>query len=251
MLSFKRIFIPLFLLILIIDLSRFLFKWPSGIDQNPAPDFASFAAGQQRKTVFFEYFEPIVSAENALILEQRARVLSLFRQRTALNRSQFKEVVRLADHYQVDEFNPDIEQNWITLLRRIDVIPVSLALAQAANESAWGTSRFATQASNYFGHWCFVKGCGLIPKKRDTGKNHEVAKFDSPQESVQKYLLNLNTHYAYENLRIIREDLRTQDKAITGMALLPALLQYSERGQHYIDELKDMIKYNNLNLHDA
>jgi len=100
----------------------------------------------------------------------------------------------------------------------VDTIPPSLALAQAANESAWGTSRFARQAHNYYGQWCFEKGCGIVPDRRDANKSHEVAAFDSPRESVARYLHNLNSNSAYKSLRDIRSRLKAANKPVTGIA---------------------------------
>ena len=139
---------------------------------------------------------------------------------------------------------------WETLLRRVDVVPPSLALAQAANESAWGTSRFARDGNNYFGQWCFEQGCGLVPKRRDEGRAHEVATFSSPVESVERYMANLNTHDAYRPLRERREQLRESEAPITGIQLAAGLEKYSERGEEYIAELRSMIRFNNLGAYD-
>jgi Bax protein len=136
------------------------------------------------------------------------------------------------------------------LLRRADIVPASLAIAQAANESAWGTSRFAKLGNNFFGQWCFSKGCGIVPKSRDTNKNHEVADFRSPADSVESYMLNLNTHDAYKPLRKIRQSLREEDKAVTGVALSYGLGKYSERGDEYGKEIREMISFNKLAVLD-
>ncbi len=129
------------------------------------------------------------------------------------------------------------------LLLRVNVLPEALVLAQAASESAWGTSRFARQANNYFGQWCFSQGCGLVPKHRPEGATHEVAKFSSVAESVQAYFHNINTFTAYEALRTERAK---QPQNVTAKRLLPTLLQYSERGEDYIKDLKKLIRQNRL-----
>lgn len=216
----------------------------------PAPEFKEFAAGPERKQVFFDYFAPIISQENQKILEQREQILAL-QAKDELSSRDVSFLKETAKEYYIEEFNPDNAAHWLTLLRRVDYIPPSLALAQAANESAWGTSRFATQGNNYFGQWCFSQGCGLVPKSRGEGQIHEVAAFDSAQESVERYLLNLNRHAAYVKLRKIRESIRDNENPLKGPALLPGLEKYSERGTHYMEELNDMIRYNKLASYDA
>ncbi|BDX07072.1 glucosaminidase domain-containing protein [Planctobacterium marinum] len=216
----------------------------------PPPDFKAFAAGPERKQVFFQYFAPIIESENQKILEQRERVYAL------MNESQYSSrelsyLSELAEQYYLEDFSHENEDHWQTLLRRIDYIPPSLALAQAANESAWGTSRFATEGNNFFGQWCFSEGCGLVPRDRGAGQIHEVATFDSAQESVERYLLNLNRHDAYTKLRKIRESVRDSEAQLKGTALLPGLEKYSERGVHYMNELNDMIRVNKLAEYDV
>ena len=124
------------------------------------------------------------------------------------------------------------------------------ALAQAANESAWGTSRFATKGNNLFGQWCFSKGCGLVPRGRVEGASHEVAKFSSPFRSVRAYIQNLNRHPTYQELRDIRQEDRRGKDPLSGVDMAAGLLGYSERGQEYVDEIRAMIHYNNLTFYD-
>jgi len=127
---------------------------------------------------------------------------------------------------------------------------VSLALAQAANESAWGTSRFAREGNNYFGQWCFEPGCGLVPENRASGKTHEVARFSSPAESVKAYIENLNSNSAYEALRSQRAKQGESSSPIGGMALSNGLLNYSERGQDYVHDIQGLIQNNQLEKYD-
>ena len=101
-----------------------------------------------------------------------------------------------------------------TLIRRVDTIPEALVLVQAANESGWGASRFAQKGYNFFGLWCFKKGCGFVPKQRDDDAVHEVAKFRDLSHAVMTYIRNLNRHYAYKDLRVIRQNLRQEDKPV-------------------------------------
>ena len=132
------------------------------------------------------------------------------------------------------------------LLVRVDIIPVSLALAQAANESAWGTSRFAREGNNIFGQWCFDEGCGLVPGQRADDASHEVRSFSSVEASVRAYFRNLNTNPTYEYLRELRAQMRMKGKPLDSRALAQGLLRYSERGHVYISELYDIIRVNDL-----
>jgi len=219
--------------------------WPTQ-QVPPAPDFAVYEDVDARKEAFFGYFLPLVEMRNKEILELREELLRLRESADSLSGRQQRRMVQLAEDYEIEAFDISEPGDWDTLLRRVDVVPPSLALAQAANESGWGESRFALEGNNYFGHWCYVPGCGLIPDSRPAGARHEVAAFDSPQHSVQRYMRNLNSHDAYSGLRLKRSELRDNDQLITGLELAEGLTQYSQRGQEYIRELQAMIRFNNL-----
>jgi Bax protein len=223
--------------------------WP-GEAVGPAPDFTVYEDVDERKETFFGYFLPLVELRNEEILQLRSELLRLHNEMDSLSGRQQRRVERVAEEYGLDAFDAGAPEDWNVLLRRIDVVPPSLALAQAANESAWGTSRFAREGNNYYGHWCFVTGCGLIPNSRPEGARHEVAAFDTPQHSVQRYIHNLNSHEAYTQLRLRREQLRDNGQPITGLELAGGLDRYSERGEEYIEELRSMIRFNNLDQLD-
>ena len=132
------------------------------------------------------------------------------------------------------------------LLQRVDTIPPALVLAQAANESAWGTSRFAQMGNNLFGEWTFKPGTGLVPAGRPAGETYEVRVFTSIYQSIRSYMNNLNRNGAYRKLRRIRAELRKREKPVTGAALSKGLINYSQRGEEYIEEITVMIRQNNL-----
>ncbi len=203
---------------------------------NHVPDFASMKDVKQKKQAFFDFIYQHALTENQAIMRERA----IIRANTEKTR-----IKALCDKYSKDCETVDAVKRE-ALLSRIDVIPPSLILAQAANESAWGTSRFATQANNYFGQWCSSKGCGLVPLRRNTGSTHEVRKFTHAQASVRSYLMNINTGRAYQSIRDMREKARTQSQTLSGIELAAGLKQYSERGQAYVEELRSMIRYNKL-----
>jgi Bax protein len=132
----------------------------------------------------------------------------------------------------------------------VDPVPPSLALAQAAIESAWGTSRFAVQGNNLFGQWCYKKGCGLVPLQRNSDSHHEVAKFATVSESVESYIRNINTHRAYIDFRATRAQLRGAESPASGYQLAENLLEYSELREKYVHEVQAVIRINNLARYD-
>lgn len=215
------------------------------------PDFASYQQSADKKQAFFGFLAPLVEAENALIREQRSGLEALYTKwrlkPDSLSQEQLSWLKYLAKRYRV-EFSitseTEAEQTFALLMRRVDVVPETLVLVQAANESAWGTSRFATEALNLFGQWCFTEGCGLIPGARGEEATHEVQKFDSINASIRSYLRNLNTHPAYFEMRQLRAQQRERNADIRALDLTPGLLSYSERGEAYVEELNAMIRVN-------
>lgn len=218
--------------------------------ENRKPEFGSITDVKVKKSTFFAYMKPIVEVENQKIAEDRVRLIAISG-KPSLSDSDKQWLQSIAKRYklpQPESFN----KRWLTVLtERVDTLPVSLVLAQSANESAWGTSRFARQGNNMFGQWCFVKGCGLVPKRRSKGAVHEVRKFASVPDSVEAYLLNINTHHQYEDLRHLRATARRNGKPVTGLYLSSGLKKYSERGEAYVNELVVMISGNRLDRYDA
>lgn len=215
--------------------------------KTEVPDFTEIQDTRQRKQSFFEFLMPAVIAENARIEAQRARLMALASQIDSgetLNSAEQRALVQLADEYDVD-LEENSQKDALQLLkRRVDTIPEAMILVQAANESGWGSSRFATEGLNFFGQWCFRKGCGLVPSGRDEDGRHEVAKFESVNASVRSYLRNINTHPAYFELRQIREQHRRNGERATSTDLTQGLISYSERREEYIEELNAMIRVN-------
>ena len=193
---------------------------------------------KKRKEMFIKIVLPLIVKENNRIRIDRKRLF------TILNKNS----------------NTDIEKKWLekkykqygvrkndlsTLKVRMDEIPVSLAIAQAAKETGWGTSRFALKGNALFGQWTW-SGEGLKPKNADEGKYHKVMKFHSLQLSVRAYLRNLNTHSTYKNLRKARTELRNQKKPLDSLTLSKHLDKYAETGSQYIEVLQKIIEQNNL-----
>ncbi|SON48640.1 glucosaminidase domain-containing protein [Vibrio tapetis] len=215
------------------------------------PDFKAIADVNEKKKAFFGYLKPKIDIENGRVLNERNALLAA---KSALSDGSItdehrKYVTRIGKMYQLSLPDNALTDEWIEqALERVNVLPPSMVMIQAANESAWGTSRFATQANNYFGQWCYRKGCGLVPLQRNEGASHEVAKFSTVQQSVNAYFMNINRNRAYQNLRNKRLVLEKEGASLqsddTALALINELGQYSERGADYIDELKAMVRHN-------
>jgi len=220
------------------------------------PDFTTFTELKDKKSAFFDFVLPLIEQENRRIAELRLQLQKLQQQESPLTATQQQWLNSLALRYQLDKDKLEAgkfsnNELYTQLLVRVDQIPPSLALAQSANESAWGTSRFAVEGNNLFGQWCFSKGCGLVPSDRQSGDAHEVASFASPRQSVESYIHNLNTNVAYQGLRNLRASLRQQTETISGFKVAQGLSNYSSRGDDYVKELQSMIRINKLDRLDT
>lgn len=219
-----------------------------GWAQQELPDFSQYQDVNEKKNAFFSFLYPRIVLANSRILIERQYLDTLSRQE-ALSADETRWLERQAERLRVDE-EPGSDEMFRRLRSRLDVIPPSLIMAQAANESAWGTSRFALKGNNLFGQWCFSKGCGVVPQGREEGKSHEVAAFSSPYRSITGYIQNLNRHPAYQLVRDLRRKAREAGRFPSGTALAAGLVSYSERGEEYISEIRSMISYNKLSEYD-
>lgn len=220
-------------------------------EQKTGPDFVSITDVNQKKAAFFDYMRPGVNRENQRIESEREKLIAIQNSPSldSLTSEQVQFLGSIAERYKISLPDAEVTQDWLNgALNKVNVLPESLVLTQAANESAWGTSRFAVEANNYFGQWCYSKGCGLVPLKRSEGATHEVAKFSSADDSIRAYFMNVNRNSAYRELRQIRAALVVEGKSIldsnAAIELTNGLLRYSERGQDYINDLQSMIRVN-------
>jgi Bax protein len=208
---------------------------------------------QARKDAFIEFLRPIVADVQNEVLKEREYVLAMS-ERTAAGRALRRldrvKLFRLARRYQIPVDGVDgIEGVLPTLRRRIDTVPTSLVLVQAAKESGWGTSRFAAEGNNLFGQRCYAPGCGFAPAGLEN-PNFSVAKFFTVEDSIRSYVRNINTHPEYCEFRRLRQVLRETGSSVSGTVLAEALEAYSERGAAYVAEIRDMIAQNNLESYD-
>jgi uncharacterized FlgJ-related protein len=158
-----------------------------------------------------------------------------------------KWILKLAQTYRVDDDQNEISDSLLyELWVRVDIVPASLALAQAAEESGWGTSRFAGLGNAVYGQWTWGENAIIPEQQRKELGNYGIASFETLQQSVCAYMLNLNTHNAYASLRSKRAELRKGNKEITGHELAGQLTKYSERGEEYVKGLRSLMEYNRL-----
>ena len=208
------------------------------------PDFSTYKDINDKKNDFFAFLLPKIKYANDHILKERRQVFDLKVALPNLSKDEVSTLNALKDKYEVSLTNHEDAIN--ALLKRVDIIPASLALAQAANESAWGTSRFAQEGNDLFGQWCYVKGCGIIPKQRHGKQRHEGAKFDGIVDSIESNRRNLNYQAAYGKLRTLRAEAREDEDVIAGVNLANGLWSYSIRREAYVHEIQLMIKQNGL-----
>jgi Bax protein len=221
---------------------------PLESSKSPVPDFTSYSDVKEKKRAFFAYLLPEIRRQNNIVEKEREMVFSLrqvYTDNKQLNQHELQVLDMLKQKYKLNsKKHVAVEDILAQLIINVDVIPERLILVQAANESGWGTSRFAVQGYNFFGLWCFKQGCGFVPRQRNDDAKHEVAKFRDLSHAVMTYIRNLNRLYAYQELRQIRLELRNDNKPVTAKALSKGLMSYSERGQDYIDELLSMLRIN-------
>jgi uncharacterized FlgJ-related protein len=202
-----------------------------------------------KKQLFFRGLAPLVLHANELILKDRTRLKKIRSSFQENSMSEFDTIwtMKIAELYKVNTDEGQItEAMFDELWEKVDIIPPSMALAQSATESGWGTSRFAAAGNAMYGQWAWGENAMKPEEQRKGLGNYGVAAFGSLQESVSAYMLNLNTHNAYADLRSKRAELQKNGKKITGPVLAETLIRYSERGESYVKEIKSMMEYNRL-----
>lgn len=225
-------------------------KLPGGLD---GMDIA------EKKTLFFRSVLPHVLTVNKNIRARREWLTSIeenLAKGLPVTPEESDFVARMVKLYRsnddlVDWDSLTTKGKVDELLMRVDEIPPSLVLAQAAIESAWGSSRFAIEGNNIFGIWVFNATEGMIPREREEGANHKVARFETITESVESYVSHLNTLWAYEDFRAIRAKMRQDEQKLDSTRLAEGLLQYSVRRDEYVQDVLNLIKANRLTRFDS
>ena len=201
-------------------------------------DIKTLGDTKKKRELFIKIVLPLILSENSKITEDRKKLFKILGknfntvgERVWLKR-RFKE-------YKIDD------RDLSKLKMRMDIIPVSIALAQAANESGWGTSRFALEGNALFGQWTWSKK-GISPKNKDPDQSHKILQFQVLKASVKAYKNNLNTHNAYKEFREVRAQLRQENKQIIGLDLIKYLKAYAAIGERYVFIIENIIEKNSL-----
>jgi len=215
-----------------------------------------------KKELFYRFILPLVMHANEMVLDRRKRMQDIsfaLEGGKAMTDEELEsmrdvaQLLRITDEERAASLEAT-DPEWLgiidTALYRLDIIPAGLVLGQAAYESGYGTSRFASQGNALFGQWTYG-GKGLVPEqqRKDLG-DHRIAAYDWPFDSVRAYYLNLSSHPAYEDFRRLRADQRATGRPLNSMVLADGLIAYSERGQKYVDTLKGIMRVNNLAIAD-
>jgi len=210
-------------------------------------DWADLARVAARKRMFTKLLLPIVLRANEGISNDRRRlrrVAARLAAGTALTRNERGWLDNLAAAYKTDPRDPR------ALLLRVDGVPPSLAVAQAAVESGWGTSRFAAEGNALYGQWIEEGPQGMVPASREPGRTYAIQRFESLSASVEAYLRNLNTHRAYRAFRRARAMQRRAGGVVRGAPLAPELRAYSQDGIKYVQTILAIIEKNGLDALD-
>lgn len=216
-----------------------------------------------KKEVFYRLMLPLVVHANDMVRERRAalqRTQQRMQDGLGLSHADLDALreglvlLRVTDAEtaaSMDLDDPAMPAMIEEMLYKLDIVPAGLALGQAAYESGYGTSRFAVEGNALFGQWTYG-GEGLVPEQqRKNLGDHRIAAYDWPFDSVRGYFLNLMSHPAYEPFRKLRAELRAAGAKLDSLTLADGLVNYSERGQEYVDTLKGMIRVNNLDVADG
>ena len=202
----------------------------------------------EAKNYFFNHMYEIIAKENNKIKDERHFVKEMLSSNILnidFDSANFRELLEIKQKYKIKHIYTLPEY-----LKKIDIVPTSLAIAQAAIESAWGKSRFVKEASNIFGHWTYNEEIGILPKRRNINSSHFIRVFSSLKDSTSAYILNLNRNLAYKSFQEKRYEQRINNKQPDGLTLSQTMLNYSGIAHEYLVILKDLILLNNLQEYD-
>ena len=226
------------------------YTWPPQQDVPPLalqafPDDLAEQPVAQKKALFFQALLPLVVVENQRLETKRAWLEGLLEQAPPSD-ADAQQLAYLLERYRVSGVE-ELTGQVRALLRHVDRVPVALVLAQAANESGWGSSRFVREANNLFGEWTWQADEGIAPLIRNADSRHYVRRFGSLEDSVRSYMYNINIGHAYQALREMRSRMRAQgQRPYDALTLATGLEGYSERGEEYVTEIQSMIRGNRL-----
>jgi Bax protein len=208
----------------------------------PLPNFKKYRNVEKKKKAFFDFLYPVIRDENQVLLGIRWRLL---RDIDWTLPQHAEWLIALGESYRVPA-GATINETRLQLLEKIDVVPPSLAMAQAAKDSLWGTSRFARVANNLFGERCHTRGCGIVPRNRSGRSTYEIQRYADVGGSVADYIHSLNSSPKLREFRRLRRIAREEVRFVYGDELVLGLKRYSSRGDAYVAELQSALFVNNL-----
>jgi len=211
-------------------------------------DFDSRMVVEQRKKAFVRTVLPLILKANEEVRNERRKLIAIEEQISSgreISESSQLWLDNLAEKYRTSP------NDFVSLLRRVDMVSPTVALAQSIEESGWGRSRFARHGNALYGQRVWSKGAGFVPDERPEGEKFEVRAFDSLLDSVRSYVVNLNRHHAYEEYRAVRSRMRALETSLHWEDLTATLINYSERREAYVETLSGLIRSNRLDQFEA
>ena len=204
-------------------------------------DFKHINDIKKKKTTFIQLMLPIIIDEQKHLRQQRFIAQQLLKDNQQPVQPEFTSwFSRMTTEYRINS-KLNFQQQKIELLNRLDELPLTLILAQAAVESAWGTSRFAIEGNSLFGQWTYSGENGLTPNNRSEGKTHQIKAFPSLQASIRSYLQNINRNNAYKELREKRKKMRMKNEKLDAFKLAEGLHRYSQKGTNYVKIIQHLL----------
>lgn len=220
----------------------FLLSSLNAFEPGFGEEYYKIRDSKEKKAAFVKILLPKIQKAQEEILSDRAFIKIFFKKFLFTNsyrsRKDIIRLIKLSKKYRISQMYNEHEY-----LDRIDIIPTALVLAQSAVESAWGESRFAREGNNIFGEWTWGKR-GIVPSERAADAKHKLRIFDSLDESIARYMLNLNRHYSYKEFRRLRADYRAKGEVFTGLKAATTMTNYSQIREAYNHLLIKVIKVN-------
>lgn len=209
-------------------------------------DFKHIKDIDKKKKLFIHFMLPLIIEEQQRIKQKRELAQLMLNNTTELTEANtINWFNRLTKEYNIKNTLSFAEKKRL-LFNRLDGLPASLILAQAAIESGWGTSRFAIEGNSLFGEWTYNKKNSLTPKQRDTGKSHQIKAFPTLQASIHSYMRNINRNHAYRELRAMRTEMRLNNQQLDPLTLATGLHRYSQKGGEYVKMVQALLNSSEL-----
>ncbi len=218
-------------------------KVPNIIIAKLPNDFKNIYSSSLRKEMFIKIALPLIVKENEDLISKNLKIENLQNKFEFINRREALWLRKKMEDYEVS--NSSIGE----LLMKIDAIPVSIALSQAAVESGWGSSRFASEGNALFGQYTWGDGKGIVPEERSEDEIHKIKSFKNLKSSVSSYMKNLNSNFHYDEFRLNRYVMRKNGIVLDGIYLSDFLYNYSTE-KDYPEKIKKIIQSNSLDDFD-